>query len=112
MSKKQQILSAATAITLFAIAAPAAAGDISDEPYRSEIKSCIAEVANNANYADATRVRHTVIEKRRSRRGYVYTIDTSVFTDSDDLATREYASYCIARGEDTLVKFTIDEVAG
>ena len=112
MSKRQQILSAATAITLFAIAAPATAGDSNDARHLSEIKSCIAEVANNANYADATRVRHTVIEKRRSRRGFVYSIDTSVFTDSDDQATREYVSYCIARGEDTLVKFTIDEVSG
>jgi hypothetical protein len=112
MNKRQQILSAATAITLFAIAAPATADELNEVRHRSEIKSCIAEVANNANYEDATRVRHMVVEKRRSRRGLVYTIDTSVFTDSDDLAAREYASYCIARGEDKLVKFTIDQVSG
>ena len=112
MTKRPQILSAATAITLLAFGGPATASDNDKLEFASEINTCIAEVADHANYESATYVRHTVVNKRRSRRGYVFTIDTSVYADSNDDAIREYASFCIARGENKLVKFTIDEVFG
>ena len=112
MTKRPQILSAATAITLLAFGGTATASDNDKLEFASEIKTCIAEVADHANYEAATYVRHTVINKRRSRRGYVFTIDTSVYADFNDDAIRKYASFCIARGENKLVKFTIDEVSG
>ena len=111
MIKRQQILTVAAAITLLFMEGPAAASDNGKLPYDSEIKSCTAEVAQHANYKDATRVRHTVVNKKRTGIGYVFTIDTSVFTDSDEFAVREYASYCVAKGEDKPVKFRIDEIS-
>jgi hypothetical protein len=90
------------------IAAPAA--DIDETRYYEEIKSCIAEVGDRANYTDATRVRHTVVEKNHTRLGYVFVIDTAVYSDLQDEAIRTYASQCVARGKSTLVKFTINEV--
>lgn len=110
MFTRLQKLSAATAITLLAFAAAAPAADIDETRYYEEIKSCIAEVGDRADYADATRVRHTVVEKNRSRLGYVFAIDTAVFNDLQDKAIRSYASQCVARGKSTLVKFTINEV--
>ena len=112
MTKRQQILSAATAITLFAFGGTATASDIDQIRYADEVNNCIAEIADHANYDDASRVLHTVIIENRSRLGYKFSIDTSVFSDDDQEAIRKYASYCVARGENTVVKFTIDAVSG
>jgi len=110
MTKRPLILSAATAITLLAFGGTATASD-NGTRQASEIRSCISEIGDHANYEDATRVQHMVIQKRRSRLGYVFTIDTSVYVDIDNEAIRKYASYCVARGENTPVKFSIDEVS-
>jgi hypothetical protein len=112
MNKQPQILTAATAITLLAIGGTATASDIDQIRYVDEINNCVAEIAVHANYDDASRVLHTVITENRSRLGYTFSIDTSVFGDDDQEAIRKYASYCVARGENTVLKFTIDEVSG
>ncbi len=112
MTKQQQILTAAAAITLLAIGGPAAATDNGKLAYDSALKSCIAEVGDHANYDDANRVLHMVVKTKNTFVGYVLTIDTSVFTNSDAIAVREYASYCVAKGDDKPVKFRIEEVSG
>lgn len=112
MLNRPQLLTAATAITLLVFGGNAVASDNAKIRYVSEINSCIAEVGEHANYDDATRVRHIVVVTKRTRIGYVFTIDTSVFIESDKDAIREYASYCVARGESSPVKFKIDEVTG
>jgi len=112
MNKQPQILTAATAITLLAFGGTATASDIDQIRYIDEIHNCVAEIAVHANYDDARRVLHTVITKKRSRLGYTFLIDTSVFADDDQEAIRKYASYCVARGENTVLKFKIDEVSG
>ncbi len=111
MINRQQILTSAAAITLLIIGAPAAASDNIKLAYDSEVKTCVAEVGDHANYEGATRVLHNVVVKKRTRIGYVFTIDTSVYTKSDDTAVREYVSNCVARGDDRLVRFRIDETS-
>ncbi len=111
MINRKQILTTAAAITLLTIGAPAAASDNGKLAYDSEVKSCVAEVGNHANYNDATRVRHTVVKIKNTFIGYVLTIDTEVFANSDEIAIREYASYCIAEGDDKPVKFRIREIS-
>ena len=111
MINRQQLLTTAAAITLLTIGAPAAASDNDKLAYDSEVKTCIAEVREHTNYKDATRVQHSVVKTMNTFIGYVFTIDTSVFTDSDEIAVREYASYCVARGDDKPVKFRIDEAS-
>ncbi len=111
MIKQQQILTVAAAITLLTIGGPASATDNDKLAYDSEVKSCVVEVGEHANYNDATRVRHTVVITKNTRIGYVFRIGTLVFTDSDEIAVREYASYCVAKGEDKPVKFRIDEIS-
>ena len=112
MIKQQQILAVAAAITLLTIGGPVAASDNGDIKFAREVNSCIAEVNDHANYNDATRVRHIVVEIKNTFRGYVLTIDTSVYRKSDDTAIREYASYCVAKGDGKPVKFRINEISG
>ncbi len=111
MIKQQQILAVAAAITLLTIAGPAAASDNSKIAFEREVNSCIAEISDHANYNDATRVRHIVVMTNRTLFRFVFTINTSVFTDSDETAVRKYASYCVSRGDDKPVKFRIDETS-
>ena len=112
MNKRPQILTAATAITLLAFGGTATASDIDQIRFVDEVNNCVAEIAVHANYDDASRVLHNVTTENRSRLGYTFSIDSSVFGDDDQEAIRKYATYCVARGENTVVKFTIDEVSG
>ena len=111
MINRPQLLTAAATITLLIFGGPAAASDNIKPAYASDVKTCIAEVGDHANYEGATRVLHNVVIKKRPAIGYVFTIDTSVYTKSDDIAVREYASYCVSRGDDKLVKFRIGEAS-
>ncbi len=111
MINRQQILITAAAITLLTIGGPTAASDNGKLAFDSEVKSCIAEVGANADYNDATRVRHTVVKIKNTTIGYVFRIGTLVFTDSDEIAVREYASYCVSRDDDKPVKFRIKKLS-
>ncbi len=109
MINRQQILTAVTIILL--ASGGVASASYSDKLVRGdELKSCIAEISSHANYIDSTSILHVVTKMKRTRSGYVYTIGTSVFTDPDETAAREYSSYCVARGDDKLVKFRIREI--
>ena len=111
MINRQQILTTAATLTLLIFGGPAAASDNVKPAYASEVKTCVAEVGDHSNYEGAARVLHKVVMEKRTRSGYVFTIETSVYTKSDDTAVREYASYCVARGDDKPVKFRIDEIS-
>ena len=110
MIKKQLILAAAAAITFASFGGAASAADSKAE-YADEVHSCVAEIGRHANYDEATRVRHTVDIVRETRLRYVFTIETSVFTDSDVTAEREYTAYCVARGSGEPLKFRIAQSA-
>ena len=111
MINQQQILTVAAAITLLTIGGPAAASDNGNLAYDSQVKSCVAEVGSHANYNDATRIRHNVVKVQQTSIGVVFRIGTLVFTDSDEIAIREYASYCVAKGDHKPVKFRIREIS-
>ncbi len=111
MINRPQVLTAAATIILLIFGGSAAASDNATLTYASGIKTCIAEVADHANYEGAIRVLHIVVSEKRTRLRYMFPIDTFVYTESDDTAARKYASHCVARGGDRLVKFRIDEVS-
>lgn len=75
----------------------------------TEISSCVAAVAEHANYSDATRVRHEVVAVKERRVGYRLTIETSLYNDASDVAIREYATSCAVSGDNVPMKFTITE---
>ena len=110
MTKRNCLLSTAAALLL--LAGPAAASDNGRITFAKEIESCIAEINDRADYNDATRIRHTVVEVKNTFAGYVLSIATDVFTDSDVTAVREYESYCVAKGDAKPKKFSINSVTG
>jgi hypothetical protein len=100
-----------TATSIFLLGGQAVAADEDRVPFNSEVKSCVVEIGDHADYEDATRVRHTVLDVRRRLNGYVLAIDTAVYTESDDVATREYESICTARGNGKPFRFSISETS-
>lgn len=75
----------------------------------AEINSCVAAVAEHANYDDATRVKHAVIGVKERTVGYKLTIETSLYNESSEGAIREYATSCIVNGNNIPLQFTISE---
>jgi hypothetical protein len=74
-----------------------------------EIRSCVATVAQNANYADATRVRHDIVGVKERTVGYRLTIETSLYNERNDAAIREYATSCVVHGSNAPMQFSISE---
>ncbi len=108
MIKKLTVLAIAASVTFTAMSGAATAAGTSSD-YVDEVESCVAEIGRHANYDGATRVRHTVLVVRESHRRYQFRIGTSVFTDSNDIAERQYTAYCVARSNGTPLRFRIEE---
>ncbi len=96
-----------TAIPVFA--APVTANKYEQAQLDLEIRSCIAELGNHANYADASQVRHEVVVTKRRTLGHKLDIQTSVFSESSDDAIRSYATKCIVYRDNKPVKFKFSE---
>ena len=84
-----------------------AAGDARVE-LNDEIESCVAEVGAHADYADANRVRHTVVDIKERAVDYKLEIETEVFGAGDD-TVREYATSCVVNGSFSPMTFSIVE---
>jgi len=102
-----QILSAAA---LFILAGQASAANGNWQEIETEINSCVSAIAGQANYDDATRVRHTVVDVKERTVGYKLTIETSIYSDNGDSAIREYATSCVVNGNNAPMKFSISEI--
>ncbi len=100
------ILSAAA---IFILAGQASAAKGSWQEIEPEINSCVAAIADHANYNDATHVRHDVVDVKERTVGYKLTIETSIYSDTDDAAIREYATSCVVNGNNAPMKFSISE---
>lgn len=83
-------------------------GFSSDAP-QSSIDSCIAEIANSADYVDASSVTHEVVTQNRRVSGHRMSIHTIVYGDNDAVI-REYASRCAINGEDEIKLFRIRQM--
>lgn len=96
-----------TAVPVFA--APVTANKYEQAQLDLEIRSCIAELGNHANYADASQVRHEVVVTKRRTLGHKLDIQTSVFSESSDDVIRAYATKCIVYRDNKPVKFKFSE---
>ncbi len=105
-STATHILSAAA---LFILAGQAFAATGSWQEIETEINSCVAAIADHANYDDATHVRHTVVGVKERTVGYKLTIETSIYSDNGDVAIREYATSCVVNGNNPPMIFSISE---
>jgi hypothetical protein len=105
-STATHILSAAA---LFILAGLASAAEGSWQEIETEINSCVSAIAEQANYDDATHVRHNVVGVKERTVGYKLTIETSIYSDNGDAAIREYATSCVVNGNNAPMKFSISE---
>ena len=75
----------------------------------SSVQICVAQIGEQANYADAGRVRHEVDSKERRVNGHTIAIDTTVFSASGDEVIREYATVCVVTDDTEMKRFKIRE---
>ena len=90
---------------LAANVAAAALGDPEAAP-QSSVATCVAAVAENADYAEATLVKHDVYTEERRVSGHKMNIRTIVL-DEGDTVIREYASFCAIDNDDEIRRFRI-----
>jgi hypothetical protein len=107
-----------TTIALVAsiIAAPAFADSTVTNKYEQaaldqEIRSCIDELGQRANYSGASEVRHEVTVTKRRSFGHRLDIETSVYSDADD-TIRAYATRCIAYRDHRPFRISVTEADG
>lgn len=75
----------------------------------AEIQNCVAAVAEHANYDNATRVRHAVVDVKKRTVGYKLTIETSLYNEGGEGAIREYATSCVVNGNNAPLQFDMSE---
>lgn len=74
---------------------------------QSTVRTCVDQIAEQANFEDAGRVRHEVESRVRRVSGHTLMIDTLVFDESGERLIRAYATKCaVARNNNTQL-FTI-----
>ena len=104
----------AIAATIIAtVAAPAFADPVVANKYEQaaldqEIRACIDELGQHANYSDASEVRHEVTVTKRRSFGHRLDIETSVYSDADE-AIRVYATRCIASRDNKPFRISVSE---
>ena len=111
MINRKHIIAFAMALTAVpALAAPVAESKYEQAELEQEIRSCIAEVGNHANYGDAAQVKHEVVVTKRRSIGHKLNIRTSVFSDAGDEVIRAYATRCIVYRGNKPVRFMMNEL--
>lgn len=80
-----------------------------DEAPRSSIELCVAQISANANYEDASRVRHNVSSRQRRVSGHRISVDTKVFGADGFEVIREYATVCAITDNKQTRHFAIKE---
>ena len=80
--------------------------EFTEDAPQSSVDTCIAVIAHNADYADATAVRHDVVTEERRVSGHRITVRTTVYGDGDAVI-REYASSCAVNDKDEIKRFRI-----
>jgi len=97
------IASLAISSSAFALPEP------SQQAPQSSVDSCVAQIAEQANYEDAVRVRHQVDSKARRISGHKIYVTTTVFGVDGDDAIREYATVCSISDKAETKKFKFKE---
>jgi hypothetical protein len=108
-TSKSAVTSILSSVALIVLAGQASAAQETWSGIDSEINSCVAAVAEHADYKDATRVRHAVVGVKERTVGYKLTIETSLYDDASDIAIRAYATSCVVNGNNVPMQFSISE---
>ena len=97
------------AVGLFISASALALPGFGDDAPQSTIDVCVAQIADQANYENATRVRHVVESKQRRISGHILKIETTVFGVDGEEIIREYATTCAVNDRHETRLFKIQE---
>ena len=92
-----------------AFAAPAVANKYEQAALDQEIRSCIAELGQRADYSDASEVRHEVTVTKRRSFGHRLDIETSVYSEGD-ASIRAYTTRCIAYRDHTPFRISVTQI--
>lgn len=94
---------------LFISASALALPGFNEDAPQSTIDVCIAQIADQANYENATRVRHEVESRQRRNSGHILKIETTVFGVDGEEIIREYATTCAVNDHQETKLFKIQE---
>ena len=96
MNKQNRAVTITLAVMGFFLSTGSMAASPFDEAASdSSIEQCVAQIGDQANYADASGVRHEVATLKRQVVGQWLKIDTKVYGDEDGQVIREYATTCV-----------------
>ncbi len=106
---KHVVTTTLAAAGLFISSSALAIPGFSEDAPRGTIDICVAQIADQANYENATRVRHEVESRQRRISGHILKIDTTVFGVDGEEIIREYATTCAVNGHQETTLFKIRE---
>jgi len=109
-SRKNLAIISLAMLSLTFSAASMANSAFSKMPPQRSVEMCVAEIADHADYATATRVRHDVESEQRHTVGHILRIDTRVYGNADGKLIREYATKCVVGNGNEPYRFKIEEV--
>ena len=111
MMKSHKTVISLTILGLMALAGSAGAETTDASVIANEVESCVAEVRQNVDLTEATRIRHDVVAVERRIVGYEMQISTSVYGGADGDAIRAYAATCVVNGNNKPLSFAINQVS-
>lgn len=94
-------------IGLFAANVAFALPGFSTEASPRSVDACLAQVADNADYANARSIIHNVETEDRRISGHKMSIQTIMYAADGTTVIREYASTCAINGQDEVQRFKI-----
>lgn len=96
-----------TLVGLFAANVAFAIPGFTTEAPQSSVDTCVAEVANHADFTDAANVVYNVKTEDRRVSGYKLRIQTLVYGADGDTVIREYAAACAINDQSQIKRFQI-----
>ena len=107
---KNRKLIAALAFAGLTISAGAQAAGFYAIASDRQIQQCVTEIGNQADYSGAARVEHNVLSEERRTVGYILTIDTTIYSETEGDVIREYATKCVVAAGEEPLRFTIRQL--
>jgi len=94
-------------VGLFAANIAFAVPGFTTEAPQSSVDTCVAQVADSANYDAAATVVHDVETSDRRISGHKMRIRTSILAEDGETVIREYFTSCAINGQDEIQRFKI-----
>jgi len=107
MNKTITLLTAAALFTALPVLAAPAGTIYEQADLELEIRSCVAQVGDHADYDGASRVRHEITVSDRRGVGHKLDIRTTIYAAGDDQLIRAYATRCVVYRDNQPVRFEI-----